>query len=199
MGRGARTMPELRQERAVSYLLSLLQKHLACKHMGGSALKLLVTTTFPFANAVVATRHSSLHPPDERWLCAANPHRSAEDSPRHPHAVLQKRPISSLRNHNKACSTPQVTPTPQDSQPLVPLWRQAPPRTIQAFGRLARKGGCKSSSASGSVGSTSARSRPLASCLLWAWAAAELMLRQRNLDFLAPPCKRCWRRLAAQL
>ena len=51
----------------------------------------------------------------------------------------------------------------------------------------------------GSVGSTSARSRPLASCLLWAWAAAERMLRQRNLDFLAPPCKRCWRRLAAQL
>ena len=72
MGRGARTMPELRQERAVSHLLFLLQKHVACKHMGGSALKLLVTTTFPFANTVVATRHSSLHPPDERWLCAAN-------------------------------------------------------------------------------------------------------------------------------
>ena len=34
---------------------------------------------------------------------------------------------------------------------------------------------------------------------VWAWAAAERMLRQRNLDFLAPPCKRCWRRLAAQL
>ena len=65
-------MPELRQERAVSHLLFLLQKHVACKHMGGNALKLLVTTTFPFANTVVATRHSSLHPPDERWLCAAN-------------------------------------------------------------------------------------------------------------------------------
>ena len=84
------------------------------------------------------------------------------------------------------------------SSPLTKL-PCSPPRTIQAFGRLARKGGCKSSSASGSVGSTSARSRPLASCLLWAWAAAERMLRQRNLDFLAPPCKRCWRRLAAQL
>ena len=84
------------------------------------------------------------------------------------------------------------------SSPLTKL-PCSPPRTIQAFGRLARKGGCKSSSASGSVGSTSARSRALASCLLWAWAAAERMLRQRNLDFLAPPCKRCWRRLAAQL
>ena len=84
------------------------------------------------------------------------------------------------------------------SSPLTKL-PCSPPRTIQAFGRLARKGGCKSSSASGSVGSTSARSRPLASCLLWAWAAAERMLRQRNLDFLAPPCKRCWRLLAAQL
>ena len=84
------------------------------------------------------------------------------------------------------------------SSPLTKL-PCSPPRTIQAFGRLARKGGCKSSSASGSVGSTSAHSRPLASCLLWAWAAAERMLRQRNLDFLAPPCKRCWRRLAAQL
>ena len=84
------------------------------------------------------------------------------------------------------------------SSPLTKL-PCSPPRTIQAFGRLARKGGCKSSSASGSVGSTSARSRPLASCLLWAWAAAERMLRQWNLDFHAPPCKRCWRLLAAQL
>ena len=76
------------------------------------------------------------------------------------------------------------------SSPLVKL-PCSPPRTIQAFGRLARKGGCKSSATSGSVGSASPCSRPLAGCLLWAWAAAERMLRQRILDFLAPPCKRC--------
>ena len=84
------------------------------------------------------------------------------------------------------------------SSPLVKL-PCSPPRTIPAFGRLARKGGCKSSSASGSVGSTSARSRPLASCLLWAWAAAEHVMRHQSIDFLTTPCKRCWRWLAAQL
>ena len=136
MGRGARTMPELRQERAVSYLLSLLQKHVACKHMGGSALKLLEplflsrTQWWP-RGTLRCTRRTS----GGSVQRTAKPRRSAEDSPRHPHAVLRKRPISSLRNHNKACSTPQVTPTPQDSQPLVPLWRQAPPCLRTAWGR----------------------------------------------------------------
>lgn len=91
MGRGARTMPELRQERAVSYLLFLLQKHVACKHMGGSALKLLVTTTFPFANAVVATRHSSLHPPDERWLCVQRTHIAQQKTRRGIHTRCSRR------------------------------------------------------------------------------------------------------------
>ena len=48
---------------------------------------------------------------------------------------------------------------------------------------------------SGNVGSTSARCRWLAGCVLWAWAAAASLLRHRKLDFHAPPCKRCWRRL----
>ena len=38
-----------------------------------------------------------------------------------------------------------------------------------------------------------------AGCVLWAWAAAERVLRQRSIDFLASPCNRCWRPLAAQL
>ena len=66
------------------------------------------------------------------------------------------------------------------------------PRTIQAFGRLARKGGCTSSAAGGIVGSSSARCRASTGCVLWAWAASEPLLRQRNIDFHAPPCKRCW-------
>ena len=75
----------------------------------------------------------------------------------------------------------------------------SPPRTIPAFGRLARKGGYTSSAAGGIVGSSSARCRPSTGCVLWAWAASEPLLRQRNIDFHAPPCERCGRRLAAQL
>ena len=84
------------------------------------------------------------------------------------------------------------------SEPLTKL-PCSPPRTVQAFGRLARKGGCTSSAASASVGSTSARCRLLASCVLWAWAVTEHVLSLRIIEFLAPPLKRCWRRLAAQL
>ena len=84
------------------------------------------------------------------------------------------------------------------SSPLVKL-PCSPPRTIPAFGRLARKGGCTSSAAGGIVGSSSARCRPSTGCVLWAWAASEPLLRQRNIDFHAPPCKRCWRLLTAQL
>ena len=84
------------------------------------------------------------------------------------------------------------------SSPLVKL-PCSPPRTIPAFGRLARKGGCTSSAAGGIVGSSSARCRPSTGCVLWAWAASEPLLRQRSIDFHAPPCKRCWWLLAAQL
>ena len=84
------------------------------------------------------------------------------------------------------------------SSPLVKL-PCSPPRTIPAFGRLARKGGSTSSAAGGIVGSSSARCRSSTGCMLWAWAASEPMLRQRTIDFHAPPCKRCWRLLAAQL
>jgi len=84
------------------------------------------------------------------------------------------------------------------SSPLVKL-PCSPPRTIPAFGRLARKGGSTSSAAGGIVGSTSARCRSSTGCMLWAWAASEPMLRQRTIDFHAPPCKRCWRLLAVQL
>ena len=82
------------------------------------------------------------------------------------------------------------------SSPLVNL-PCSPPRTIPAFGRLARKGGCTSSAAGGIVGSSSARCRWLAGCVLWAWAAAASLLRHLSLDFHAPLCKRCWLRLAA--
>ena len=60
----------------------------------------------------------------------------------------------------------------------------SPPRTIQAFGRLARKGGCTSSAAGGSVGSTSARLGSSTGCVLWAWAAAASLLRHLSLTFL---------------
>ena len=84
------------------------------------------------------------------------------------------------------------------SSPLVKLPCSLP-RTIQAFGRLARKGGCTSSAAGGIVGSSSARCRLSTGCVLWAWAAAERVMRHQSIDFLTPPCKRCWRWLAAQL
>ena len=84
------------------------------------------------------------------------------------------------------------------SSPLVKL-PCSPPRTIPAFGRLARKGGSTSSAAGGFVGSSSARCRSSTGCVLWAWAASEPLLRQRSIDFHAPPCKRCWWLLAAQL
>ena len=51
------------------------------------------------------------------------------------------------------------------SSPLVKL-PCSPPRTIPAFGRLARKGGCTSSAAGGSVGSTSACLGPSTGCVL---------------------------------
>ena len=51
------------------------------------------------------------------------------------------------------------------SSPLVKL-PCSPPRTIPAFGRLARKGGCTSSAAGGIVGSSSARCRPSTGCVL---------------------------------
>ena len=51
------------------------------------------------------------------------------------------------------------------SSPLVKL-PCSPPRTIPAFGRLARKGGCTSSAAGGTVGSSSARCRPSTGCVL---------------------------------
>ena len=86
------------------------------------------------------------------------------------------------------------------SSPLVKLpCSPAPPRTIPALGRLARKGGCTSSAAGGIVGSSSARCRSSTGCVLWAWAASEPLLRQHSIDFHAAPCKRCWWRLAAQL
>ena len=51
------------------------------------------------------------------------------------------------------------------SSPLVKL-PCSPPRTIPAFGRLARKGGCTSSAAGGTVGSSSARCIPSTGCVL---------------------------------